>query len=416
MSPKDPKPANKVDPSPGDTADQSVVSIDELRIRRELPRVLPAFDEWCEERRFDTHGSELRARIVAFLEHYARVNSSREITFLNLPAFAATLDDLMFGKKANEFLEMTHVLGAYLEFLHTTGTWTGTHEEFQRVETYFSCFNFPKFEPAYSAIPELQKVLIRVPRLSQEEAIAGITDLAIASRVQSFLQWFGPKREITGAKILNRKHVQEAAAALDVLAVYDDSLTPIGGPSKNGPVRFKTARNVARLGLYWDALVGAGLIELSATRAYPSKETIDLLEDPAANLVNVVRRVAQQMYRAVSVEIDDLRMVPELGYLTRYFLLEAAVEPISVEVLKHPIRGLDDFDPRGTPDTIEVAWQNLEQLRDEGLVRIDAKLTIPPVLCKPLVLELANASEVEYIFKDPNDEDPDFTGNPTSWP
>lgn len=414
MSPKDPKSADKVEPSTGEAADSSVVSIDRLRIRRELPRVLPAFDAWCEERRFDTHGSELRERIVAFLEHYARVNSSREITFLNLPAFAATLDDLMFGKKTNDFLEMTHVLGAYLEFLHTTGTWTGTHEEFQRVETYFSCFSFPKFEPDYSAIPELQSVLIRVPRLTREEAIAGIKDLALAGRVQSFLLWFGPKRGITGAKILNRKHVQEAAAALDIHAIYDDSPTPIGGPSKNGPVRFRSARNVARLGLYWDALVGAGLIELSATRAYPSKEAIDFLDDPAANLVNVVRRVAQQMYRAVSVEVDDRYLDPEMGYLTRYFLLEAAVEPISVEVLKHPIRGLSNFDPRGTPDTIEVAWQNLEQLRDEGLVRIDAKLTIPPVLCKPLVLELANASVVEYTFEDRNDEDPEFTGNPPS--
>ena len=412
MSPKDPKSANQIAQSPGDTADSSVVSIDELRIRRELPRVLPAFVEWCEERRFDTRGPELRARIVAFLEHYARVNSSREITFLNLPAFAATLDDLMFGKKTNEFLEMTHVLGAYIEFLHTTGTWTGTHEDFQRVETYFKCFHFPEFEPDYSAIPELQSVSIKVPRLSREEVLKGISDLPLSGRLLAFLRWFGPKREITSARILNRRHVQEAAAALDIHAIYDDAPTPVGGPVRDGTVRFTTARHVARLGLYWDALVGAGLIDLSATRAYPSRETADLLGDPSAHLAKVVRRVAQQMYRTVSVEIDDRYLDPEMGYLTRYFLLEAAVEPISVEVLKHPVRGLSDFDPRGTPDTIDVAWQNLEQLCDEGLVKIDAKLSIPPVLCKPLVLELAEASAVEYTFAEAADADPDFMGDP----
>ena len=93
-------------------------------------------------------------------------------------------------------------------------------------------------------------------------------------------------------------------------------------------------------------------------------------------------------------------------------MLEAAVEPISVEVLKHPVRGLSDFDPRGTPDTIEVAWHYLERLHAEGLVTINARLSIPPVLCKPLVLELADASEVAYTFLDPNDEVPSFTGRP----
>jgi hypothetical protein len=221
MSPKDPKSASKVESPPRDATDNSVVSIDELRIRRELPRVLPAFDEWCSERRFDIPGSNLRARIVAFLEHYARVNSSREITFLHLPAFAATLDDLMFGKKTNDFLETTHVLGAYLEFLHTTGTWSGTHEEFQRLESFFKCFDFPRFEPEYSAIPELQSVMIRVPKLSREEVHEGIAELPLTRRLLAFFRWFGTKREITSTKILNRKHVQEAAAALEVPAVYD---------------------------------------------------------------------------------------------------------------------------------------------------------------------------------------------------
>jgi hypothetical protein len=116
----------------------------------------------------------------------------------------------------------------------------------------------------------------------------------------------------------------------------------------------------------------------------------------------------------VSVEVDDLRHDPDMGYLTRYFLLEAAVEPIGVEILKHPVRGLSDYDPRGTPDTIEVAWQNLERLRAEGLVNIDARVSIPPVLYKPLVLELAGASAVAFTFTDANDEDPGFTGHPTS--
>lgn len=363
MPPEDPESASKIERSPRDWADTAVVSIDELRIRRDLSRVFPAFDSWCEEHEFGIHGPALRRRIVEFLEHYARVNSSREITFLHLPAFGATLDHLMFAKKTNDFLELTRVLGAYLEFLHATGTWSGTHEEFMRLETYLECFNFPQLEPGYSTIPELRDVSINVPKLSPDEVLEGIVVLELSSRLQSFLRWFGPKREITGSKILPRKHVQEAAAALGIRAIPDDSPVPVGGPAKNGPVRFRTARNVARLGLYWNALVGAELIELSATRAYPSRQATDFLENPPDHLASVVRRVAQQMYRTVSVEVDDRHHNPEMGYLTRYFLLESAVGPISVQVLKHPVRGLSDCDPRGTPETIDVAWQNLERLR-----------------------------------------------------
>lgn len=121
------------------------------------------------------------------------------------------------------------------------------------------------------------------------------------------------------------------------------------------------------------------------------------------------------MYRAVSVETGDRHRDPETGYLTRCFLLEAAAGPINAEVPRHPVRWLSDSDPRRTPETIEVAWRNLELLRDEGLVKIDARLSIPPVLLKPLVLGLAHASGVKHTFGEPADDDPGVTGYPASW-
>lgn len=414
MSHKDPKSAKNAEPAPHEASGPFIVNIGEHRIRREIPRIFPSFEAWCQEQKFDIQGDALKTRITAFLGHYARLNRDSDITRLNVQALAATLDELMFTGKTNDFLEMTHVFGAYLDFLHVSGRWGGTHEEFEQIDTYFKCFDFPKFEPDYSPLPELQAAIITVPKLTEEEILEAIKSLPLAERVQSFLQWFGPKREITSLKVLNKKHVQEAAAALDVDAMFISGDIPIGGQPKTGPILFKGAGGVFRLGFYWDALVAAGLIDLSATRAYPSREAIRFLEDPAANLVEVTRCVAQNMYRAVSVEINDRYQNMEMGYLTRYFLLEAAVEPIIIEVLKHPVRGLDDFDPRGDADTIAIAWNRLERLRDEGLVTIDSRLSIPPALLKPLVLELAKASEVEFRFKDPADEGLDLADRPWS--
>ncbi|WP_039967950.1 hypothetical protein, partial [Solibacillus isronensis] len=169
-------------------------------------------------------------------------------------------------------------------------------------------------------------------------------------------------------------------ASLGIDALPLTGATPVGGPPKTGPVLFKSASNIGVLSFYWDALVAAGLIELSTTRAYPTREALEFLKDPNAKLVEVVRIVASKMYRAFSVEIDDNYDAMETGYLTRYFLLEAAVEPISIEVLRHPVRGLDDDDPRSDRNTIERAWRRLERLRDEGLVTIGSRLSIPPVL------------------------------------
>ncbi|MDQ0093673.1 hypothetical protein [Paeniglutamicibacter psychrophenolicus] len=412
MSHKDPETAKNAEPAPRESRGPAIVSIGEYRIRREIPRVLPAFEAWCREKNFDVRGDALKARITAFLGHYARLNRDSDITFLNVQAFAATLDELMFFGKTNDFLDMTHVFGAYLEFLHATGTWGGTHEQFVQLDTYFKCFSFPGFEPSYSPIPELQAAIITVPKLSEDELAEAIGRLPVARRVLSFLQWLGPRREITSLKVLNKKHVQEAAAALDVDAVPVSGALPVGGQPTNGPVLFKSATGVGRLELYWGALVGAGLIELSASRAYPSPEAIGFLEDPSANLVEVVRTVARNMYGAFSKEVSDRYQEMEMGYLTRYFLLEAAVEPINTEVLKHPVRGLPDLDPRGDADIIAIAWQRLERLCDEGLVEIGSTLSIPPALLKPLVLELAKASEVAVRFKDPADEAPAVDGYP----
>lgn len=415
MSPKYPKSFTKPQRSRGNTSSSSVVRLDEMRLRHELPRILPAFESWCEKTHFDRHGAELTNRITAVLENYARVSGSRMITFLDVQALALTLDELMFGQPTNDFLEMSHVLGAYLQFLHGTNSWTGTPEEFQRVSSYFDCFSFPKLEPDYSEIPLLHGVLVTVPRLSQEEVYECIANLPLTRRMQSFFRWFGPRREITGAKILTRKHVQEAAKSLDVEAVYDTARPPKSGSSDDGPTVFTSARHVTRLSLYWDAMVGAGLIDLSTTRAYPSRQAISAFEDPTRHLAKIVRRVAQGMYRSVSVEDESIYQGVEIGYLTRYFLLEAAVEPISVAVLKHPIRGLENDDPRGNLEAINASWKHLEKLRPEGLIGIDSRLSVPNALIKPLVLELAGPSAVEFEFAQTDDDDPDFTGHPASW-
>ena len=415
MSHDDHKSTPRDDAEPGmATSDPTVVNIDVHRIRRQLLLVIPGFEAWCAETNFDVKGENLRTRITTFLAHYARINGDDEITFLNVPAFAATLDELIFVGETNEFLEMTHVFGAYLEFIHSSGRWTGTHEEYEQVHHYFQCVRFPEFEPDYSPVTELQAALITVPRLTEQDAFEDIKSLPATRQIISFLQWFGAKREITSRRILNKKHVKEAAASLGIDARPSTGAPPVGAPPRTGPVLFRSALNIGVLSLYWDALVAAGLIELSATRAYPTREALDFLKDPKANLVGVVRIVTSKMYRAFSVETNDSYRDSATGYLTRYFLLEAAEEPISVEVLKHPVRGLDDDDPRSDRDTIEGAWRRLERLRDEGLVTIGSTLSIPPVLLKPLVLELARGSEVAYRFKDPADEASDPADRPTA--
>lgn len=388
----------------------NVVDIGEHRLRRQLPYILPAFEAWCYESQFDVLGDKLRARITRFLGPYARLSGSKNVTFFEIPAFEATLDELMRNEETNHALELSHVFGAYLEFIHSTGRWHGTHEEYVELLSFFRNYPMPRFQPDYSPIPELQAAIITVPKLTEEEFFTVLSALPVVRRLRAFLFWFGDKREISSGKWLSKKYVQEAAATLDI-----DAAPLIGAapwPRKPGPKLFRKASDIARLKLYWDAMVAAKLIRLTATRAYITQFGSDFLKDPQSNLVEVVHNVARGMYRSFCVEDNAGYQEPEWGYLTRYFLLEAAVKPVSVKVLKHPVRGLDDFDPRGDRYAIQIAWDRLEFLQDEGLVSIKKKLRIPPTLLKPLVRELASDSEVEYQYMDPADEEEELSSRP----
>ncbi len=412
MSDKDPESAKNQSAqdhlSSGRLSD-AVISIDDIRIRRELPRVLGAFEKWCTQEKLEIQKDLLRSSITNFLRRYAAVNGDRKLTALNLYPFATAIDDFMFSKKPGDFRDMSRVIGAYLRFLSTTGTWSGTSEEFRRTKSYFDRLLIPDPGPRYSGIPELQAALIKIPRLTDQQALSAVKELELTARMRSFLTWFGDKRETTSTRVLHRKHVQEAAASLDVAAV-DDAVAPSTWPrAQNGPVVFKNANHVARLKLYWDALVGAELIRLTPTRAYPTEHGERFLAGNPDDVIAAVRTVARHMYRSVAEETNDRDTTMELGYLTRYFLLEAGVEPLSVEILRHPVRGLDDADPRGDPQVIAKAWRRLESLRDEGLVAIGNRLSVPPVLLKPLVLELAKPSAVAFEFDASDDKEDDDT-------
>lgn len=409
MSDKDPHTKN---PEEKQTFENglNVVDIGEHRLRRQLPYIFPAFEAWCYETRFDVQGDKLRARITRFLGSYARLSGSKNVTFFEIPAFEATLDELMQNEEINHALELSHVFGAYLEFIHSTGRWHGTHKEYVELLSFFHNYPMPRFQPGYSPIPELQAAIITVPKLAEEEFFTVLSALPVVRRLRTFLLWFGDKREISSGKWLSKKYVQEAAATLDI-----DAAPLIGAvpwPRKPGPMLFRNASDISRLKLYWDAMVAAKLIRLTATRAYITKLGSNFLNDPQTNFVEVVHKVARDMYRSFCVEDDAGYQEPELGYLTRYFLLKAAVKPISVKVLKYPVRGLDDFDPRGDRYVIKIAWDRLECLQDEGLVSIKGKLRIPPALLKPLVRELAPESEVEYQYTDPADEEEELSIRP----
>lgn len=412
MSDKDPESAKKQtarDQLSSGYLSDAVISIDDIRIRRELPRVLGAFEKWCAQEKLGIQEELLRSSMTNFLRRYAAVNGDRKLTVLSLYPFATAMDDFMFSKKPSDFREMASVIGSYLRFLSATGTWSGSSEEFRRTKTYFDRLLIPDPGPRYSGIPELQAALIRVPTLTEHQALSAIEELDLTSRMRSFLTWFGDKREITSTRALHRKHVQDAAASLDVVAVDDTASSSTWPRPQNGPVAFKNANHVLRLKLYWDALVGSELIRLTPTRAYPTERGERFLAGNPEDVIAAVRTVARHMYRSVAEETNGRDFTMELGYLTRYFLLEASVEPLSVEVLRHPVRGLGDADPRGDPQTIAKAWQRLESLRDEGLVVIGNRLSVPAVLLKPLVVELAKPSAVAFEFEAPADQADDYT-------
>jgi hypothetical protein len=181
-----------------------------------------------------------------------------------LESVIAALDPEQTEEALDDFYFALH---AFARFLKGTGRWTGTEDAYEELNSVLG-------SGIGAAAPSLPDIV--VPQLSDGQQEAAFKTMPLIQRASSLLAWLGAGKEVTATGALRLKDIEAAAAAVEVQARGKrgvrtvrsrDELGVSGQP--DAPLEVSTMFDVPVLREVWTALVGAGLITLSSTRAVP---------------------------------------------------------------------------------------------------------------------------------------------------
>ncbi|WP_411731548.1 hypothetical protein [Paeniglutamicibacter sp.] len=390
-----------------------IVSIDEFRARSTGNDVSAQFMKWVRANTSLAAIGDPLPILHGFLEHYLRLGGGSDTTVLLPSPTAATLAWYLTEAPDNDLEFVLHVVMGYLLFLDDSGLWSGSDAQFEEAQAAILEIIDEQSDKAFD------DRVFEVPALTREQTRDGLLALPLSGRIQSFMDWFGEKRDVTSKGVLTRKDIQGAAAALGVAAVGVNTDPTMFATHEGEPLRVTTAQDVPRLVLYWEALVQIGIIELGARRAtmhHPLAATTG--RDREELLMHIIRDVALCLYlrfTAVDGDHDTHKVVKEdlsnddiEGIIMTSMLLDAGIEDgYSVEHLETALdttAGDDQLD-------LLIAQMTLDLLCTEGLVLRDTHYRIPPVLKKMIAFAIAEPAGLDVVHADPLDaDDPSYLG------
>jgi hypothetical protein len=322
----------------------------------------------------------------------------------------AALDPEQAGDALDDFYFALH---SFTHFLKETGRWTGTEEAYDALHAVLG-------NGIGAAGPSLPDIL--VPQLSDQEQDAAFTAMPLIKRASSLLEWLGTGKEVTATGALRLKDIEAAAAAVDVqargkrgarsVAARDEVDAAAGQPE--GPLEVSSMFDVPVLRDIWTALVGAGLITLSSTRAVPGRAVAAWNSAKIEERLEMRRMLAVVLLVRVISESDDAWDREAVSETLRTILAYGTTaDPVPVAQLE----SLAAKDPDGPhldesglkdPELLEsgleevyasfaalAARQNLSLLAELGLVEAGADYRVPPVAVQCVDLALGFLSPTD---------------------
>ena len=194
-------------------------------------------------------------------------------------------------------------LQSFGHFLKETGRWTGTEEAYEELHSVLG-------SGIESAAPSLPDIL--VPQLSDKEQDAAFKTMPLIQRASSLLAWLGSGKEVTATGALRLKDIEAAAAAVEVQARGKRGARTVRSREEPGvsgqpdaPLEVSTMFDVPVLREVWTALVGAGLITLSSTRAVPGPAAAAWNSTKLAERLDMRRMLSVVLLVRVLSESDD---------------------------------------------------------------------------------------------------------------
>jgi hypothetical protein len=335
------------------------------------------------------------------------------------PAVGSVMMSLDPAEAEDALVDFYFALHSFAHFLKETGRWSGSEEAYEDLHLLL--------ESGLGASgPDLPDIL--VPRLSSEEQDAAFATMPLIQRASALLEWLGTGKEVTATGALRLKDIEPAAAAVKVEArgkrgarstvAPDPQDVPGGGADtplevSTTPLEVSTMFDVPVLREIWTALVGAGLITLSSTRAVPGPALAAWNSAKLEDRLDMRRMLAVVLLVRVLSDADDAwDRETVLETLSTVLAYGTSEEPVPVAQLDRvaamdpagPFPGDAGFaDQQLVESQLEAAYaayaalaarQRLSLLAELGLVEAAADYRVPPVAvqCVDLALGFLNSA------------------------
>lgn len=214
--------------------------------------------------------------VKLFLSAQHAIDGSSSATAIAAESVDAAVESIASGLAPEHveeaFDDLYFALDSYGRFLKDTGRWTGTEGAYAELRDVLGS-GTPGTAQGHAGIT--------IPHLTDEEQEAAFNNMPLIRRAAALLEWLDTGKEVTATGALRLKDVEPAAAAVGVPArgkrgakrpaMLFGQKSP--GEQPDGPLEVGTMYDVPVLTDLWPAMVEAGLITLTATRAVPGPET-----------------------------------------------------------------------------------------------------------------------------------------------
>lgn len=368
-------------------------SVSALRAERAISAVTKDFVQWCvKEHDFPAETAlALLEPVAALAASYFESTPSSEVTSFDPIPFGAALSQLMAGVEGQDEEELDFIFESihlYVEFLAETGAWTGSDELLLAIHALFHA------EPEEDSIPA-----IIAPDLTPAQELEGLAGTELALRMEALLRWVGAGKDVTSTGALRLKDIEGAAAAVGVRVKGvrpSDKYLPealLGGEQVPGDAArsVKSMHEEPKLALFWTALEVAQLIDVGATRAWPTPRAEAYLEDPGLEAREVLRDFTTA-FVAVSMQPGELwnPAVIEAGSVKTAILVAATTDtPPEVE----SIRTLLTVGTGPVVDQLtgRLVLDDMEYFAELGLIKLGSHVEVPPALVVCMADALAEA-------------------------
>ncbi|MDJ0312689.1 plasmid pRiA4b ORF-3 family protein [Arthrobacter sp. H35-D1] len=391
-------------------------SVSALRAERATSSVTKDFVDWCvKEHDFPAEtGLALLEPVATLAAAYFESTPSSDVTSFEPVPFRLAFAQLMAGVDGQDEDELDFIFESvhlYIEFLAETGAWTGPEEHLLAVHSLFHG------ESEEGGIPQ-----IIAPELTPAQELEGLAGTELARRMEALLGWLGAGKDVTSTGALRLKDIEGAAAAIGVrvkgVKPSDKYLPEVlfgGGQVPGDAVRsVKSMHEEPKLALFWTALEVAQLIDVGATRAWPTPWTEAFLEQPELEGREVLRAFATA-FVAVSMqpgELWDPAVIEAASVKTAILVAATTDTPPQMESI-HTMLTVG-VGPVEDEHTGTLVLEDLAYFAELGLITVGTQVEVPPALVICMADALAETMDGMEGGKDDDEDFDPFGVSPAS--